>query len=274
LLNESLTKGNPDAAIILALNRERRALAGVRKVFEGSTPSSELIYALGRWGSEASPLLREGFLTSRGSPIDYVRALTMAEHQVDRATIERVKRMYESGQGVSKVDAAGALVRLQPSNREPLEFLSSELENWPTLPESELVSIINALSRDASLRTKELFTRIVEGYASVQQPTYVRPTHLEAALALLNMGEEKEKLLGVRLLRKMVSERLSDARDVHMIAQAVYDSGLPKSDAIVNDLMGDGFTARVRRMRELRGLPVKYLPVFSQAFVARLYWVE
>lgn len=274
LLNELLERHDAEVAIVLASNRDQEALAGIREVFESSIPSSELIYVLGRWGSEASPLLSEGLLASRGSPVDYVRALTMAAHRVDSATMERIRRMYEDGRGVTKVGAAAALIRLDPSSREPLEYLLNVLEKEGTHFESEKLFAAWGLSQVGSPEAEEPFRRIVESYASNKEPVYVMPIHVEAARVLAQMEAEEGKLLVVKMLRKMVKEGITDERDIYAIAQAIHDSGLPNSDEILNELMGDEFVAKVQRVRELRALPTRLLPVSSRAFVGTSYWVE
>jgi len=280
LFEELRRRDNPLAALVLALNQELEALDSIAKVFKSHTPKGELFYdlikAFGRWGPESSDLLEEGLLTGRGSRGAYLDALAMSKHEVGDAVIERIKWMFEAGRRKKKtpVVEAAVLVWLRPNLTEPLEYLRGEAEKLPPPSGRWEFSLVWALSRIEPFLVKKSLIEIVESVVFSDKPIIAYHIHVLAAHNLIKIDPDVGGPLVVKMLRKMAQRRPLYKRKLYAVAQAIYDSGLQKSDEILNEIMGEGFAARIRKLRELRSLPEKLLPNSSREFVREWYLLE
>lgn len=300
LIQEVRDHRNEEAAIILAWNQDEAAWPDLKQFFEASTkPSGELLYVLGRWAPKASTVLSAGFLAGRGYPSDYMKVLALADHKVDQATIERLQKFYRDWK--RKVEVAGALVRLQPEQQEPLEYLIGQTEKWQSLSEVEQEILFSTLlsAADPQLQALRLqiATMVVEQYLAQSEAPVIDFVLFHATLEIIAHEGKKGQELGLAMLRKIVGKKgtpeegkkpqPADITSIYAVAEALVDSGAPDIKRTVNAVLADAaeamesilllnreFVATLRAIRKLRELPRRYTPVYSREFVHTPTWFQ
>lgn len=284
LLQELPGPEGPTAASVFAQNRDPEARPPLMELFEtevlAKEEREELIYALGRWAPETTALLSKGFLARRGSPAAYVQTFCAAPHQVDEATLQRLQQLYTKANGSWKADLAKTLYHVSPKYREPLAYLITQAKQWSDLPEMERSSVLKALADIDLPQTRQplkpMVRGMVEEFLADPEAWYTEWPVMNAALVLLEVGENKDKQLVIEMLRRRAErERPPYSRTVSVLLRAIAESELPQAEEALQAIVGDKVLSLLHRFQEtqeLRPLPAHLLPEPSRNFVRTSHW--
>ncbi len=260
------------AALILAMNREPRALTGLKRMYAVKAPSSAVIEALGGWAPETSILLGTCLREGRGSTVDLLRALTYPGHRGDRDTLAQIERMFLRSDGVTKVAAAGALARLRSdAGHRPIAYLIKKMEK-DERSDSMRFFVVRALSHVSSPEAvRPLFRKLVQGFTRRDDVVGVAPAEVEAALHLARNGVGDDHVLVVQMLGKMKREGVVSERDIHALAVALLECDLNDTKRTVRAVVGPIVEKFRDATRKLKKLPPGLLPLASRSSVGPSY---
>lgn len=272
LQQELREKDSEEAALILALNEEKDSFAEIAVTFlKTKSKSNALAFALAEFGPETGYLFERRIL--QGEELWYAHPLVRSgKKSVDPIIVSKSRDAYHKPQipTLWGIEYGTVYALLNPADVEMKESVWADVEAATKdgvlgVPEYVMEELAR-LDRDRAGKT---FLRLTETWHSQKQS---RPDWLYyqvcAAVWLVRADPRQGVPLAVEALRKMLEDKIAD-REVFAIAQAIYDTGLPKRETLLDEIMGKGWVAKLQALRRLRPLPRSYLPLSSQPFLPR-----
>ncbi|MGH7885565.1 MAG: hypothetical protein ACRENO_07715 [Thermodesulfobacteriota bacterium] len=270
-LNEELNK---DAALILLNNKEEEAIDGAINYIKRGNYDPEVMLALGsmkdqKVGSFFNQLLSENFSKKR-IRFDSMEALRLGKYSLETQNKNQLVELFESSnsEGVKIEAASTLLLDSNLSDSVYSDFIKEKINDWDALKyKTDQAELIRSLGKNDYLGGETFLTKLAKDYIETDIE-FDTNFHIPLFETLARSGKvENVKLVADALRKRRKIHKLSDPKKTdYRLVEMIYDSDSPNAEDLIQEIMGEEYLYSFLTIKELKELPGKYQPSYTQGF--------